>query len=469
MRLLAPICLFALLLPLAGCLHSAPAPGGAAQGHGLSKIPFVSPDRLPDPKKDFSKVVVTDHGFPGGHSIRALHGGSFGLDLVGYNDLTDKLPPGAAGTGWGAGGVWSHYACVAQFAGTGALAIVDLNDPAHPKVLSQVADPLVNGDCQFTADGRYLFAGAYIGEAPTVGGEAGPAFPTGTPGGTGVNVWDVKDKANPKHLLFSDTGTYHTLMLHTTAQNETFLVQAYSGNIYRFNPDNPSLGRVATITPMDHDMWVAKHPITGKTLLYSGAAQGFVIYDFDDPTHPKELAIWKPDPNVPGQQGWHRQASVDQLIDGKAVVVVAGEDCSNGNSLPYSVVDVTDVTNPTTLSTWQVPGNPKADTNAHLCEFSPHEFSVFDGYVASGNYHAGVWLFDIGSPERLRHPVTLGYYIPNKEPAVEGNTGFGAQDLTNPWNPFVWGAFFDERGYIVVGDFSSGLYMLKVPGVTHEA
>src|SRR5438445_8660220 len=26
-----------------------------------------------------------------------------------------------------------------------------------------------------------------------------------------------------------------------------------------------------------------------------------------------ELAIWKPDRNVTGQQGWHRQASVDQL------------------------------------------------------------------------------------------------------------------------------------------------------------
>ena len=65
--------------------------------------------------------------------------------------------------------------------------------------------------------------------------------------------------------------------------------------------------------------------------------------------------------------------------------------------------------------------------------------------------------------------MTIGYYLPDKEPAVEGNPGAGAQDLTSPWNPFVWGAFFDSRGYIVVGDFSSGLYVLKIPGVTLEA
>ncbi|HUR63829.1 MAG TPA: hypothetical protein VM241_05035 [Candidatus Thermoplasmatota archaeon] len=461
------------LLLAAGCLSATQSPttSGIAVPAG---VPSVSPTRLPDPGLDFSKVVPGDHLTPtgqqivGGHSIRSLHGGSKLLELAGYNDLTDKLPVGAFGTGWSAGGIWKTYACIAQFAGTGSLAIVDFANPAAPKVLSQVGDAMVNGDCQFTADGRYLFAGAYIGVPEPVQPPEG-SNPAGSQHTDGINVWDVQDKANPKFLLHSATGTYHTLMLHTTAQNETFLVQAYSGHIYRFNPEVPALGLVNTTTPMDHDMWVARHPITGKTLLYSGAANGFAIYDFDDPTQPKELAIWKPDPNVKGQQGWHRQASVDQLIDGKAIVVVAGENCGGGGTLPYSVVDVTDAANPVTLSTWEVPGKPESHDRAHLCEMSPHEFSVFDGYVASGNYHAGVWLWDIGSAERLRHPVTLGYYIPAKEPAVQGNAGLGAQDLTSPWNPFVWGAFFDARGYVLVGDFSSGLYVLKVPGVTHEA
>jgi hypothetical protein len=469
-----PATLLLAALLAAGCLSGTQSSTTTPGQVDLSAIPSVGGSRLPDPGKDFSHVIQGDHHAPdgsiirGGHSIRALHSGSELLQLVGYNDLTDKLPAGAVGTGWSAGGIWKTYACITQFAGTGSLAIVDFADPTTPKVLSQVGDAMVNGDCQFTADGKYLFAGAYIGVQEPVSPPEG-TNPAGSYHTDGINVWDVQDKANPKFLMHSATGTYHTLMLHTTAQNETFLVQAYSGNIYRFNPEARTLGLVNTTTPMDHDMWIARHPITGKTLLYSGAASGFAIYDFDDPTSPKELAIWKPDRNVTGQQGWHRQASVDQLIDGKAVVVVAGENCGGGGTLPYSVVDVTDATNPTTLSTWEVPGRPESHDSAHLCEMSPHEFSVFDGYVASGNYHAGVWLWDIGSPERLRHPVTLGYYLPSKEPAVEGNKALGAQDLTSPWNPFVWGAFFDARGYIVVGDFSSGLYILKVPGVTHEA
>ncbi|MFA5944675.1 MAG: hypothetical protein WC876_09440, partial [Candidatus Thermoplasmatota archaeon] len=123
---------------------------------------------------------------------------------------------------------------------------------------------------------------------------------------------------------------------------------------------------------------------------------------------------------------------------------------------------------PTVLGSWEVPGKPVSTDAEHLCEMSPHEFAVYDGYVVTGNYHAGIWLFDLGSAERLKDPVTLGYFIPAEEPALAEGP-LGAQDLTFPWNPFVWGAFFDERGYILAGDFSSGIYVLEVPGVTKAA
>lgn len=463
------------LLAAAGCLDSSDDPSRP----DLTGIPTVSAARLPDPNKDaeYAQVVVGDHGAPFMHTIRALHGGSDFLTQVGWDPLVDKLPPGAVGTGWGAAGLWRNYACVAQFAGTGAIAIVDISDPADLVVTAQVDDPLVNGDCQFTADGNYLLAGAYLGpgENPEVG-EGAHLCPRGCPGGGGINVWDVTDKANPRHILYEDTGEYHTLHLWTTDDNETYVVQAYSGNVYRFEPDAPALTRVFQLTPMDHDMWISKHPITGEVLLYTGFGDGFVIYDFDDPAVPRLLSAWVPeeDPvvteedNRPGCCGWHRQATVDQLVDGKAIAVVAGEACGAGYTLPYYVMDVTDPTAPRALSRWEVPGKPVSTDAEHLCEMSPHEFAVHDGYVVTGNYHAGVWLFDIGSAERLLDPVTLGYFIPAEEPATAEGP-FGAQDLTFPWNPFVWGAFFDERGYVLAGDFSSGVYLLEVPGVTQTA
>ena len=466
------------LLVVAGCLDSSdPAPEG---GPDLTGIPTVSAERLPDPGKEaeFATVVVGDHGAPMMHTIRALHGGAYFLEQTGWNPLVDKLPPGAAGTGWGAAGLWQDYACVAQFAGTGAIAIVDLSDPANLVVTAQVDDPLVNGDCQFTADGNYLLAGAYLAGAEYPDVTEQPLCPHGCPAGGGINVWDVHDKANPVHILYENTGEYHTLHLWTNERNETYVVQAYSGNVYRFDPDGPSLTPVNTVTPMDHDMWISKHPITGQTLLYTGQDDGFVIYDFDevvlgakDPISewiPEDDPGVTPEDNRAGCCGWHRQTTVDQLIDGRAVAIVAGETCGTGGTLPHYVMDVTDPLAPFVISSWEVPGKPVSTDPEHLCEMSPHEFSVFDGYVAAGNYHAGVWLFDIGSAERLEDPVTLGWFIPAEEPAIEEPV-FGAQDLTFPWNPFVWGAFFDERGYILAGDFSSGVYLLEVPGVTRTA
>lgn len=463
------------LTVLAGCLDD--DAGAAVDGSDVAGIPTVTAQRLPDPgmEAEFATVIIGDHGAPEMHHIRSLHTGlEYGLELAGWNPLTDKLPLGSVGTGWGAAGLWHNYACVAQFAGTGAIAIVDLADPTAPTVVSQVDDPLVNGDCQFTADGNYLLAGAYLGPGPNPDLGEQQLCPRGCPGGGGINVWDVKDKANPQHILYTDTGEYHTLQVHTDPDtNQIFVIQAYSGHIYRFDPDGPLLLEVNTTVPMQHDMWIATHPITGQVLLYAGSGGGFVIYDFDDPANAKLIAEWVPesDPLASSETrggccGWHRQATVDQLIDGKAVLVVAGEACGAGYTLPYYMIDITDPTAPVSLSQWEIPGKPVSTDAEHLCEMSPHEFAVHDGYVITGNYHAGVWLFDIGSPERLRDPVTLGYYVPALEPVAETLDPFAAQDLTFPWNPFVWGAFFDERGYVVAGDFSSGLYILEIPGVT---
>lgn len=478
MRFLAPsVVLLLLAIAFAGCLTKDDnTPAGEPSG---SVIGDVSADRIADPgmEDEFATVIIGDHGAPEMHHIRSLHTGlEYGLELVGWDPLIDHLPVGSVGTGWGAAGLWQNYACVAQFAGTGAIAIVDIADPANPTVVSQVDDPLVNGDCQFTADGNYLLAGAYLGPGPNPDIGEQQICPRGCPAGGGINVWDVKNKAAPEHILYTDTGEYHTLQVHTDPHtNQTFVIQAYSGHIYRFDPDGPLLLEVNTTTPMQHDMWIATHPITGKVYLYTGSGGGFVIYDFDDPANAKLIAEWIPEEDPLASKetrggccGWHRQATVDQLIDGRAILVVAGEACGAGYTLPYYMIDITDPTTPFAVSQWEIPGKPVSTDAQHLCEMSPHEFAVYDGYVITGNYHAGAWLFDIGSKERLANPVTLGYYVPAIEPVVETLNPFAAQDLTFPWNPFVWGAFFDDRGYILVGDFSSGVYILDYPGLRKE-
>lgn len=91
---------------------------------------------------------------------------------------------------------------------------------------------------------------------------------------------------------------------------------------------------------------------------------------------------------------------------------------------------------------------------------SAHEFETWNGYVACGNYHAGLWLFDIGTLERAKDPVTLGYYLPHEVPA----TGLGTHNTAFAFNPYTWGGYFDERGYVYTADWGSGLYVLKFDG-----
>jgi len=124
------------------------------------------------------------------------------------------------------------------------------------------------------------------------------------------------------------------------------------------------------------------------------------------------------------------------------------------------VLDWTDPTNVTALGHWQIPGNPEIKEPGQLCSMNSHEFNTWNGYVATGNYHAGVWVFDAGSPERLTSPVTIGYYEPHETPAMEG----GTRNAPFAWSPDVWGAYFDSRGYILAADWYSGFYVLKFPG-----
>ena len=173
------------------------------------------------------------------------------------------------------------------------------------------------------------------------------------------------------------------------------------------------------------------------------------------PEAPQVLGAWEAHDNY---TGWHRQWPLMNTVDGHALLVVAGE-TGGGASLPYTVLDFTDPTNITELGHWQIPGNPdSADPNFYT--FSAHEFTSWNGYIASGNYHGGVWVVDVGTMERAANPVTLGYYLPHEIPQAHG----GTWDRPFLFNPDVWGAYFDDRGYILTADWGSGFYVLKFDG-----
>lgn len=464
----------AALLLLAGCVAPTPeslAPADAPAGD-------LTGERLPAAAEDLSAVIVSDHGAPYLHAVRQLHEGSYGIDLVGYDPLT-RVPEGdhplVMNSAYAAVTIYGHIACVSHWAGSGGFGgatLVDFEDPAEPRVIASIPSLMIGSRCAFTYDGKFLLLGSYGGAQP--GLDLPP--PLGDVLANGVSVFDATDPSNPVFIHHSTVGVtdraidgaYHNFET-VNVDGVNYVFQTYNGNILKLADDGSSLEIVATVEHSDHDMWVGKHPVTGVTMMVTGAGDGTAFYDVDDPTAPVLLGVWEG--NVTDEasyRGWHRQWPLAETVEGRALVVVAGEECGNGKSLPYTVLDWTDPTNPVELGHWQIPGKPAIKEPGQLCSMNSHEFTTWKGYVATGNYHAGVWVFDIGTLERAREPATIGYYLPSEDPAMHG----GTRNTPFAWSPDVWGAYFDDRGHIIAADWSTGFYVLGFGategGAAHE-
>jgi len=479
MRTLAILLL--LTLVVAGCLRGSDdgTTGDDPEPEPTAYRPEVNATRLSAPTEDLSGVIDSDHGgLVYLHAVPSLHEGSYGLDLVGYNPLTRPGEGDAEGadSAYIAIDTWGHLVCVAHFAGStgaqGGATIVDISDPADPVVLSSIPSGAVNSDCQFTDDGQYLVLATYTGGHEGVD-QAPP--PVGDAGSNGMSLYDVSDPAAPVFLFHDAQGAggsgYHNVF---TAQIDGthYIFQTYTGNVLKINEDVTGLEPVSRLEHSDHDLWVGHHPITGEWVVVTGAGYGTAVFNIDDPAAPLLLGVWEGD-RENRLAGWHRQWPLENTIDGRAYLVVGGEECGNGDSLPYAVLDWTDPSAMELTGSWWIPGKPAnpgaggllgQPTPDHLCEMNSHEFEVWDGYVATGNYHAGVWLFDVGSAERVKEPVTIGYYLPSETPQLQG----GTVNAPFAWSPNVWGAYFDERGYVVAADWWSGLYVLEFGATSGE-
>lgn len=466
------LALTALALVAAGCV----TPAADVDAAAAEDLAALEASRLPAPTEDLSAVIVPDHGAPYLHALPQLHSGSYGMELVGYNPLSrdGEVHPLAANSGHGAITIFGHIACVSGFAGTGGVGgaiLVDFEDPTDPVVLSSIPTTSLQARCQFTDDGKYLMLASYGGVTPTL--PLPPPFHDVV--SWGISFYDVADPANPV-FLFHDAqgasagdagavtgGPYHNVDSETV-DNVTYVFQTYYCNVLKVNEDASGLELVAKLEHCNHDFWTGVHPITGMRMLVTGTnAAGTAFIDITDPSKPITVGVFESEDET--FEGWHRQWPLAEPVDGKALIVVAGEQCGNGKSLPYHVLDWTDPAAPAQLGSWIIPGEPEiTGPGPHLCDMNSHEFMVHKGYVASGNYHAGVWLFDVGTPTRAAEPVTIGYYLPDQDPRMHG----GTRNTPFVWSPDVWGAYFDDRGYVLAADWYSGFYVLKVPGLTED-
>lgn len=441
---------------LAGCLAGTPSDDPAS-----GTDPTFEPLSPPAPDYDFSGVVDSTHP---GHSIASMHTAGHGLDLVGHAGLGQMLPPTTRGSITSVD-IWGDYAVVGGMEGGLAFAIVDLTDRADPQAVGWAPSAADGWTARFSHDGNHVFYGCQMLGAtgnPTanaVGTCVDPEavhIPQVDENPAGVSVWNVSDKANPRFVDFIEVGGSHNI--YAQAIDGVDYVFTASTAILRFDPAAETLEQVGEV-PGTHDQTVVRHPVTGDWLLFVGTGD-LSIWNVNDPADPQP--VYEGDGSG-GWTGWHDQALVPGLVDGRAILLLAGETgiYTGGGEAPppdaVSIVDVTDPTAPVLLTQWSPPFTVPLPYAGYL--YSIHEMAATPtGQVVIAWYHAGVWVIDVSTRERQSDPVLLAAYQPHEEMDVVPST-FAQTPL--PYIPFVWSAAWLADGHLVVPDMHTGVYVLE--------
>ncbi|HLE47094.1 MAG TPA: hypothetical protein VI818_02260, partial [Candidatus Thermoplasmatota archaeon] len=145
----------------------------------------------------------------------------------------------------------------------------------------------------------------------------------------------------------------------------------------------------------------------------------------------------------------------------RVLLALAGESMTGPGAArtinAVTIVDVTDPGEPKRLATWSPPFQPKLPWTTYA--FSVHEMAATpQGQLAVAWYHGGVWVVDLSTKERQEKPTIIGAYQPHEAMDVVPTTW---PENFPPMVPDVWGVGWDQRGYLVVPDVHTGVYVLE--------
>lgn len=479
------------LLLLAGCLGGDKRPDFA----GIEQTVLAAA----------SPVLLQTHDDERGHFDSRLHNGSWNLDLVGYHngvdesgdpDSINKVAPLGYYTEMA---VTENYAYLSRQSADGSFggfSIVDIRDPANPRFEGEFLG-LGSADIEVNDEETLAFLATQRNLPPqmaqSIQGSQDPR--AGLP--RGIYIVDIEQKDAPTletfvplplngphtitwfrhpdgnqyiatstYDLVTDPGTGALLgtipatqrvLLHRVVQEPgspatlvavgqfTILEQAPAGKLF-----------------LPHDTRVQVHPSYDggdKVLLYIAYwDKGLRIVDITDPTSPQLTQIGQSTDFSPSTlNNLHLAQPFDGPVADRHITVTQPEIPQvDGETGQLTFFDTTDPTAPEKLGRWTLPPGEQGQLGVTGFDFSPHNFDLWDGKVALGHFHAGVWVIDVNDEENLQSPKSVGFYMPNKprtnSPAMQPN---------------VWGVFVQEiqgEPLLFAIDEATGLYILRYTG-----
>ena len=442
---------------LAGCTDITGSSGrSAAKRGGTPVTSLLSADAFLNP-------IDLDHQ----HNDLSLHNVSNHAELVGRIPVGgDGMPPG----GEGEIDIVGDYAYVAIF--NFGFAIVDLKDPANPKVVGrgQIPVPAAGPFGHYTADLKVDKTGGWVFLALELSPYAGMlifdarektdiklAGFWASPGKLlGCHMIEYAEVAGQEYVFCAplDAAIYVGLLSPATAAPAREVV-----TVARWVPahpvwasylaNGPQTGVSATLLSGHDDMTFQLDPLTNKpTLFVSMWGLGVWFVDISLPAAPVTLGGWIGGGATLFAGNIHTTMAFKS--EGRRIVVAIPE---VARPPAMFVIDATDFNNPKLLSEWTaLPTFKNAAGTDASGKFSMHNFQIVDGHVYIAMYHGGIWVIDVHNATRQKAPQPVATYLPH-EPRADGRPyEVGA------WDVVVW------KGYTLTADSNGGFYVLLRAG-----
>ena len=366
------------------------------------------------------------------------------VQLIGHLDLE----------GGGMVDVQGDLAVVGHMGPPYATTLLDVADPARPRILSRIP----------VRAGTHSHKARLCGNVLAINVER---YGGGGDGTAGLALFDVGDPRRPREIAYHRMGGLSTggTGVHRFQMDcERGLIYAsgsadgFAGNFVLIidisAPDRPrEVGRwwmpgqqvaAGEKTARSGTAHRIHHPLRlGDRLYVSLWYEGFAILDISDPARPRLVShvADRPESGAPT----HTALPVGHRILGRNWLVVFDEEMGGGNPPAFMrVYDITDERRPALAAAFHVPPDPSGKTGGRFGAHQPHEFVGTDNLVYAAWFSGGLRVIDISNPHK---PKEAGHYIP---PAGRGARFAQSNDV-----------FVDKRGLIYLIDRVSGLDTLR--------
>jgi hypothetical protein len=382
-----------------------------------------------------------------------VNGGRGGLARNDRRDAAARFEPVGhlALPGGGQIVVDGPYAYVGHMAPPHGTSILDVADPARPRVLAQLSVP----------DDIHSHKVRVTGDLMLVNYERFPEDERRRAPDVGLKIFDIADRRRPREIAFLRTigRGVHRFDLQGT---HAFLSSEWPG--FRSNillivnladPAHPAVAGQwhfpgqedsAGAEPLPVDHWVHLALARGDRVYAACGHAGVKIVDISDLRRPRTVSgiSWDP-PYAPPT---HTFLPVPHSIRNRRFAVVTDEDVTDDvlEDPPAFmwILDITEESRPVPVATYHVPADGLAVPGQRFGAHQPWEHIREDNLVFVTWFSAGVRAVDISDPYR---PRELAAHIP---PAGRGRPVAQTNDV-----------YVDRRGLVYAIDRYEGLSVLE--------